>query len=192
MPGSTSRSARLSNRRWRSARPRCARSASTPTKRRASPSRSGGWMRNASNWKPPATTSARAFPCCSATPATRRSRRRSPRRVGRGSGWTEKRTCPSSRRPRPELRRARACACPLHRDAFAVVVRHPVDQLVVRVEPGLERRLVDGHGDHRILRGHVVPHQVEHLLVALLRSEEHTSELQSREKLVCRLLLEKK
>src|SRR5690606_40262139 len=29
-------------------------------------------------------------------------------------------------------------------------------------------------------------------LYALLRSEEHTSELQSREKLVCRLLLEKK
>src|SRR5207302_2390545 len=47
------------------------------------------------------------------------------------------------------------------------------------------------------------PHGVEHLarraLVALAhdvlepqRSEEHTSELQSREKLVCRLLLEKK
>src|SRR5690606_41723771 len=39
----------------------------------------------------------------------------------------------------------------------------------------------------------------EHLMIALLvvqfisfRSEEHTSELQSREKLVCRLLLEKK
>src|SRR5690606_41948258 len=29
-------------------------------------------------------------------------------------------------------------------------------------------------------------------LAALVRSEEHTSELQSREKLVCRLLLEKK
>src|SRR5207302_6603200 len=29
-------------------------------------------------------------------------------------------------------------------------------------------------------------------LIALLRSEEHTSELQSRENLVCRLLLEKK
>src|SRR5690606_41211080 len=31
-----------------------------------------------------------------------------------------------------------------------------------------------------------------HPIVARLRSEEHTSELQSREKLVCRLLLEKK
>src|SRR2546429_2974150 len=33
---------------------------------------------------------------------------------------------------------------------------------------------------------------VEHLLEANLRSEEHTSELQSRLHLVCRLLLEKK
>src|SRR5690606_40642238 len=32
----------------------------------------------------------------------------------------------------------------------------------------------------------------EFRLVGLLRSEEHTSELQSRENLVCRLLLEKK
>src|SRR5690606_39574067 len=34
--------------------------------------------------------------------------------------------------------------------------------------------------------------EVEILLGAEVRSEEHTSELQSREKLVCRLLLEKK
>src|SRR5690606_41706039 len=32
----------------------------------------------------------------------------------------------------------------------------------------------------------------KHLLTASVRSEEHTSELQSRENLVCRLLLEKK
>src|SRR3712207_7468534 len=32
----------------------------------------------------------------------------------------------------------------------------------------------------------------EHPLLAVLRSEEHTSELQSRQYLVCRLLLEKK
>src|SRR3712207_9050306 len=39
--------------------------------------------------------------------------------------------------------------------------------------------------------GHVAP--FGHLLLAnLLRSEEHTSELQSRQYLVCRLLLEKK
>src|SRR5207302_10695992 len=34
--------------------------------------------------------------------------------------------------------------------------------------------------------------RVRTLQVAILRSEEHTSELQSRENLVCRLLLEKK
>src|SRR5436309_6972305 len=33
---------------------------------------------------------------------------------------------------------------------------------------------------------------LQHRLSRLLRSEEHTSELQSRENLVCRLLLEKK
>src|SRR5690606_41798403 len=39
----------------------------------------------------------------------------------------------------------------------------------------------------------VVRHVADELLVMYLgRSEEHTSELQSREKLVCRLLLEKK
>src|SRR5690606_40033818 len=34
--------------------------------------------------------------------------------------------------------------------------------------------------------------RIDHWYCAALRSEEHTSELQSREKLVCRLLLEKK
>src|SRR5690606_40398458 len=34
--------------------------------------------------------------------------------------------------------------------------------------------------------------KVTHILRLLFRSEEHTSELQSRENLVCRLLLEKK
>src|SRR3712207_7606573 len=46
--------------------------------------------------------------------------------------------------------------------------------------------------------GHIGAHPVQHAVVALLqrspqpRSEEHTSELQSRQYLVCRLLLEKK
>src|SRR3712207_6945934 len=35
-------------------------------------------------------------------------------------------------------------------------------------------------------------HQVEDIGLAVFRSEEHTSELQSRQYLVCRLLLEKK
>src|SRR5206468_5462623 len=42
----------------------------------------------------------------------------------------------------------------------------------------------------RDLRG--VPHEIGSSMDALLRSEEHTSELQSRSELVCRLLLEKK
>src|SRR5436305_10845699 len=47
-------------------------------------------------------------------------------------------------------------------------------------------RVDEGHRhDHRPARGRVVP-------MTLVRSEEHTSELQSRPHLVCRLLLEKK
>src|SRR5690349_23371924 len=38
----------------------------------------------------------------------------------------------------------------------------------------------------------VTPHQIFSILLWHLRSEEHTSELQSRRDLVCRLLLEKK
>src|SRR5258708_15735387 len=48
-----------------------------------------------------------------------------------------------------------------------------------------KRRLLDGafaHRRHRVDRGHVAEE----------RSEEHTSELQSPDHLVCRLLLEKK
>src|SRR3712207_8567580 len=56
---------------------------------------------------------------------------------------------------------------------------------------------LDGHGDGE--RGNTGPggEQTERVAVALgdeevARSEEHTSELQSRQYLVCRLLLEKK
>src|SRR5690606_40736607 len=48
--------------------------------------------------------------------------------------------------------------------------------------------LVDGLATLRAPRGNVEPQA----LAVHERSEEHTSELQSREKLVCRLLLEKK
>src|SRR3712207_7045869 len=54
--------------------------------------------------------------------------------------------------------------------------------------------LVVVHAEERQERGGLRPAQVE-LLVgrpAEVRSEEHTSELQSRQYLVCRLLLEKK
>src|SRR5690606_39364968 len=46
-------------------------------------------------------------------------------------------------------------------------------------------------GGDQILTNLVIP-QVEKKAVGQVRSEEHTSELQSRENLVCRLLLEKK
>src|SRR2546427_8774008 len=47
-------------------------------------------------------------------------------------------------------------------------------------------RMIDEHvGDER-------PREAPRLLLRILRSEEHTSELQSQSNLVCRLLLEKK
>src|SRR5690606_41266277 len=46
-----------------------------------------------------------------------------------------------------------------------------------------------GAGDHQAITAVAVHEAAVH---ACLRSEEHTSELQSRENLVCRLLLEKK
>src|SRR3712207_8797186 len=51
--------------------------------------------------------------------------------------------------------------------------------------------LVDAQGDdaHRLAEVHPVDHQRDQVQP---RSEEHTSELQSRQYLVCRLLLEKK
>src|SRR3712207_8653946 len=54
------------------------------------------------------------------------------------------------------------------------------------------RHAVGAHQD--VLRRHVAVHEVERLAAGVgeLRSEEHTSELQSRQYLVCRLLLEKK
>src|SRR5690606_40221951 len=54
----------------------------------------------------------------------------------------------------------------------------------VAIERGLERRhLAAGEQNHLRLR---------RIVLVVARSEEHTSELQSRENLVCRLLLEKK
>src|SRR3712207_8909010 len=69
--------------------------------------------------------------------------------------------------------------------------------------PGQRPRRLAAHPGQR-LRGDRLPHlarphpslagrlDVEHVLGDRARSEEHTSELQSRQYLVCRLLLEKK
>src|SRR3712207_7748721 len=63
----------------------------------------------------------------------------------------------------------------------------------------LSRELKDVGGQHRVLIADVThAEEVDHLVdecratLGGLRSEEHTSELQSRQYLVCRLLLEKK
>src|SRR5690554_8095791 len=49
------------------------------------------------------------------------------------------------------------------------------------------------HFEREVQIGATFPRHLEHqILEALVRSEEHTSELQSRPHLVCRLLLEKK
>src|SRR3712207_8227179 len=64
-----------------------------------------------------------------------------------------------------------------------------------RLQSGLEAAAGGVHQPVRGLHGaggrHLAPHQPD-LLPLQLRSEEHTSELQSRQYLVCRLLLEKK
>src|SRR3712207_7086606 len=81
---------------------------------------------------------------------------------------------------------------------FRSVAGDPADQalLQVRVQPRLEvaDRLVGAAHEQPVEpapleegEGHV-----RGVLEVVLRSEEHTSELQSRQYLVCRLLLEKK
>src|SRR3712207_8304912 len=71
----------------------------------------------------------------------------------------------------------------------APAVGHPV-HVHVHADPRLAAR--DPHHQVGALGAHAV--EAEHHLLAArqLRSEEHTSELQSRQYLVCRLLLEKK
>src|SRR3712207_8268038 len=53
-----------------------------------------------------------------------------------------------------------------------------------------QARLGDLRPGHRAEKARAIPHRDRHLQSR--RSEEHTSELQSRQYLVCRLLLEKK
>src|SRR3712207_7532802 len=74
--------------------------------------------------------------------------------------------------------------------------------LTVRSLDYVEAARAVGAGNIRIMLQHVLPNSLPPLLVqttlamgyAIIaeRSEEHTSELQSRQYLVCRLLLEKK
>src|SRR3712207_8593178 len=81
----------------------------------------------------------------------------------------------------------------LFRSALAVVV---VAGLGVRVRAAQQAeagRTGEVEQDVRVVERHLDAEDVDrNLVVADVRSEEHTSELQSRQYLVCRLLLEKK
>src|SRR5687768_18509204 len=74
---------------------------------------------------------------------------------------------------------------------YTTLFRSAVERHVVHGDALGERRqvLLEHRPDGRVL---VVGVRVEQLHAAAERSEEHTSELQSRLHLVCRLLLEKK
>src|SRR3712207_9422961 len=78
-------------------------------------------------------------------------------------------------------------------DALPICVRlhRPIRAVPIEPEPRLEvpRRDRPRHKEH--LRGARVPARVHAHRRLGVRSEEHTSELQSRQYLVCRLLLEK-
>src|SRR3712207_7393195 len=71
---------------------------------------------------------------------------------------------------------------------YTTLFRSPVGRLVAEVE----QPAVGARDDQRAHRAATVPQGVGRQLLEDQRSEEHTSELQSRQYLVCRLLLEKK
>src|SRR3712207_7401164 len=79
------------------------------------------------------------------------------------------------------FRSVRVVAGRLEQRRHARVVRRPLGTRLEEERPPGARHLGEGHG--RVQR-EAAP--------VLARSEEHTSELQSRQYLVCRLLLEKK
>src|SRR5690606_41705066 len=75
------------------------------------------------------------------------------------------------------------------------VVERVGDDRVLLAQQRLEQPAVGveaGGVEDRVLGAEETGDGLLELLVQVLRSEEHTSELQSRENLVCRLLLEKK
>src|SRR3712207_8689221 len=70
--------------------------------------------------------------------------------------------------------------------------RQPLHLPLQRARAGRHRRLRDAAARRRGLRERVLDDVRETARRIARRSEEHTSELQSRQYLVCRLLLEKK
>src|SRR5690606_41230052 len=80
------------------------------------------------------------------------------------------------------------CTLSLHAALPICVVDQQVQAYLRRQEAVVQHPAGGGHG-HEQGHGH---RQRQQARLAQPRSEEHTSELQSRENLVCRLLLEKK
>src|SRR3712207_8715361 len=83
----------------------------------------------------------------------------------------------------------------LFRSLDEVLERQPLDRLAQRcaTDPDLAHQLVlDERGAGMKAQGHDPVAKLEVRALRDQRSEEHTSELQSRQYLVCRLLLEKK
>src|SRR3712207_6860944 len=73
--------------------------------------------------------------------------------------------------------------------SFTFITKTPPAAFLLKEAAGLEK----GSGEpNRQKVGTVSRSQVEEIARTKMRSEEHTSELQSRQYLVCRLLLEKK
>src|SRR2546422_6075919 len=85
-------------------------------------------------------------------------------------------------------------------DATEKEIEHVMDRvrelgLSPHLSKGQERTIIGVIGDDRLLANHplrAIPGVEEVVPILAPRSEEHTSELQSRLHLVCRLLLEKK
>src|SRR3712207_8823190 len=79
-------------------------------------------------------------------------------------------------------------------DALPICPRHPTEQQpgpTLRTLEGMRRRLY-GHPPGHLAHGRKERQSTVRRLDRLVRSEEHTSELQSRQYFVCRLLLAKK
>src|SRR2546422_1120599 len=73
------------------------------------------------------------------------------------------------------------------------MIRRPPRSTLFPYTTLFRSELDDVHGRHRQSRAvHQAPDVAVQLYIVEVRSEEHTSELQSRLHLVCRLLLEKK
>src|SRR3712207_8588722 len=79
------------------------------------------------------------------------------------------------------------------KDTFLAILAHELRNPLAPIRTGLELLRVTGDKPGALGRIHpILERQVGHMVRLIDRSEEHTSELQSRQYLVCRLLLEKK